>query len=70
MTLEELKAEAKKQGYYLLRKPDYDCSCYMPYPNKCCRRGNGNWICVDKYVNIPSKGKTKCRKKNEINNAI
>ena len=49
MTLEELKAEAKRQGYRLQKIPDYDCSCYMPYPNERHRHRNGKWKCVDRY---------------------
>lgn len=49
MTVEELKVEAKKLGYRIYKIPDYDCSCYLPYPNKSCKRKDGKWKCVDKY---------------------
>ena len=49
MTLEELKAEAARHGYRLQSKRNYDCSCYMPYPNERHRNRNGSWKCVDKY---------------------
>ena len=51
-TEEELKAEAKKLGYVVAKKPIYQCSCYMPYPNECHRQKNGNWKCIDRYKNI------------------
>ncbi|MBR2255900.1 MAG: hypothetical protein IJ899_00880 [Blautia sp.] len=78
MTLEELKAEAKRQGYRLQKIPDYDCSCYMPYPNERHRHRNGKWKCVDRYEpadpehqyqcwNMPC---TYCRKKRGKNEAL
>ena len=61
MTLEELKAAANKLGYVVKKKPVYQCSCYLPYPNECLKRKNGKWRCVDKYRPIESGGlKTKC----------
>lgn len=59
MTEEELKAEAKKLGYVVAKKPIYQCSCYMSYPNECHKNKNGKWKCVDKYR--PIKFKRKCR---------
>ena len=78
MTLEELKAEAKRQGYKLQKIPDYDCSCYMPYPNERHRHRNGKWKCVDRYEpadhehqyqcwNMPC---TYCRKKRGKNETL
>lgn len=49
MTEEELRAEAKKLGYNILKKPKYQCSCHCVYPNENCRQKNGCWKCVDKY---------------------
>ena len=80
MNEEELKAEAKKLGYVVTKKPIYQCSCYMPYPNECHKNKNGKWKCVDKYNNIsqleaiPIKGlpypkyvrKTWCCKKDNV----
>lgn len=66
MTDKELKAEAKKLGYVVAKKPIYQCSCYMPYPNECFKNKNGKWKCVDKYrpIKFDRKGwyvpKTKC----------
>ena len=53
-TIEELKAEADKLGYKLVKKPDYDCSCYSTYPNERCKN-NGTWRCIDKYRPIEKK---------------
>ena len=70
MTLEELRSEAKKHGYKLAKKPDYQCSCYMPYPNENHRCKNGKWKCVDKYEQVEDyepksiySVKTRCRRK-------
>ena len=69
MTEEELKEEAKRMGYFVGKKPCYQCSCYMPYPNENCKRKNGKWKCVDKYKPIKFERKhiyqpmTKCVKK-------
>jgi len=49
MTEEELKTEAKKLGYVVTKKPIYQCSCHMPYPNECLKMNNGKWKCVDEY---------------------
>ena len=49
MTEEELKAEAKKLGYTVAKKPCYQCSCYCTYPNINHKNKNGTWKCVDKY---------------------
>ena len=49
MTYEELKQVADEMGYKLIKKPDYDCSCYCEYPNPLCKFKNGRWKCVDKY---------------------
>ena len=66
MTEEELKAEAKKLGYVVAKKPIYQCSCYMPYPNECHKNKNGTWKCVERYRPIKVEHKwwyqplTKC----------
>lgn len=52
MTINELRAEAEKLGYRLQKIPDYDCSCYIEYPNPNHMRKNGTWICIDRYENI------------------
>lgn len=57
MTEEELKAEADKLGYRVVKEPTYQCSCYMPYPNECHKHTNGKWKCVDKYRPIKFKRK-------------
>ena len=51
-------------------KTNYQCSCYMEYPNISCKKANGKWICVDKYEKVegwksPRKHgcKTHCRRK-------
>lgn len=71
MTVEELKQEAEKQGFSLVRKPDYDCSCHRMYPNEMHRNKNGTWKCVDryrpckhqrKYMNTLDYPKTFCRR--------
>lgn len=49
MTEEELKAEAKKLGYVVMKKPCYQCTCYKPYPNESHKRKNGKWKCVDNF---------------------
>ena len=49
MTVEELRAEAKKQGYSLVKRGDWDCECSAQYPNTSRKQKNGKWICVDKY---------------------
>ena len=28
---------------------DYQCSCYMEYPNICHKNKNGTWKCIDNY---------------------
>ena len=56
-TVDEIKKEAAKHGYRLQKIPDYDCSCYMPYPNIRHKHRNGKWKCVDRYE--PSKHKPK-----------
>lgn len=38
MKIEELKEEAKKCGYRLCKVQEYQCSCYMPYPNECKKK--------------------------------
>ena len=66
MTEEELKVEANKLGYMVTKKPIYQCSYYMPYPNECHKNKNGKWKCVDKYRPIKFERKwchnpmTKC----------
>ena len=62
MTLEELKAEAKEQGFYLIKIPAKDtCSCYCQYPHKD--------KCKD-YYPIGKKyywGKGYCKKREIVN---
>lgn len=48
----------------------YDCSCFVDYPNESHRKINGSWKCVDKYEKCEdwkSKSiygcKTHCRRK-------
>ena len=71
MTLEELKAEANKLGYTVVKKTCQTCSCYMPYPNENHKHKNGRWKCVDKYRPIKRKKNsnyspiTKCIRKKE-----
>lgn len=71
MTISELKAEAKRHGYRLEKMPEYDCSCYMQYPNERHKRKNG-WKCVDKYEPIKYKPKgcyspiTHCKRKKAV----
>ena len=66
MTEEEIKEIAKQMGYTVAKKPCYQCSCYMPYPNECHKNKNGKWKCVDKYRPIKFERKwwhtpmTKC----------
>ena len=68
MTLEELKAEAKRQGYTIQKIPAFQCSCYLPYPNESCRFKNGKSKC-DNYYPIKYKQRsrydpiTHCRRK-------
>lgn len=49
MTYAELKAEAYRQGYRLQKIPEFQCSCFVPYPNESHKCKNGKWKCVDKY---------------------
>lgn len=69
MNDEELKAAAKKLGYVLVKKPCYQCSCYLPYPNESHKQKNGRWKCVDRYEPIEFDRKslyspiTKCVRK-------
>lgn len=60
MTLPELKAEAKRQGYRVSKIPDYDCACTLPYPKK--------ERCLKLYEPVPAKPwcKTHCRRKEEV----
>ena len=49
------------------------CSCWQNYPNKNHRKDNGRWKCVDCYENIKNtdgKRKTKCVKKESMNDSI
>ena len=64
MTFEELKSEADKMGYKLVKKPDWDCACAVPYPNDCYKRNNGHWKCVDcfEYIGLSCQGMTHCRR--------
>lgn len=66
MTFEELKAEAKRQGYCLQKSQKGICTCIIP---RCKREGTPYYEkhCV-KYEPIPAAkwGKnTRCRKKGE-----
>lgn len=66
--IDRLKSEADKLGYRLQKKPDYQCSCYLPYPNEYHKHKNGTWKCIDKYEPIEHKTQrygslTHCRKK-------
>lgn len=67
MTINELKQEAENQGYRLIKIPNYTCTCYMEYPNKCHKRKNGKWKCLQyepiKFKRIGHNPKTRCRKK-------
>ena len=68
MDIEELKKIADSMGYRLQKKPSYDCSCWIEYPNIFHRRKNGKWKCVDLYECVseeqPCKEKkTYCRMK-------
>lgn len=73
MTEEQLKDEAKKLGYTVVKKPCYQCSCYMPYPNINHKHKNGKWKCVDKYRPMKFMRKrgntpqTKCVRKEQMN---
>lgn len=76
MTYEELKAEADKMGYKLQKRPLFDCSCYVEYPNEAHKMKNGRWRCVDKYepvevTNVINKhsGMTHCRRKDKKSGA-
>ena len=46
---------------------DYDCSCWVDYPNDSLKKPNGKWICKDKYEYIgkSKRGKTRCKKKEQ-----
>lgn len=55
MNYDELKEEALRQGYKLLKIPEYQCSCYVPYPNESHKHKNGKWKCIDKYEPIEIK---------------
>ena len=69
MTEDELREEAKRQGFNLAKIPCYQCSCYVPYPNINHKNKNGSWKCVDRYEPIEHMKKsmygamTHCRKK-------
>lgn len=67
MTFEELKTEADKMGYKLIKKPDWDCACYMPYPNKNHERYDGTWKCIDcfEFMGTSRQGMTHCRRTND-----
>ena len=71
MTVAELKAEAEKLGYAVTKKPCYQCTCYMPYPNENHKNKNGTWKCIDKYEPIKYERKwrhspiTRCKKKGD-----
>lgn len=59
MTLEELKAEAKRQGYRLAKLPPYTCICCAEYPR--------TPRCAETHEPVPSKGMTHCRRKEKEN---
>ena len=71
MTVEELKNEAGKIGYTCNKKPCYQCSCYISYPNFMHRRKT-SWKCIDKYIPIKFERKsqygtvTRCVRKREV----
>ena len=71
MTEQELREKAKEMGFTLVKKPCYDCTCYVTYPNINHRNRNGKWKCVDKYVPVKFEKKygyqpvTRCMKKGE-----
>lgn len=51
------------------------CSCWVQYPNKCYKKDNGKWKCIDRYKcvrNYDGRRKTVCEKiedkKGEKNN--
>lgn len=73
MTEEELKAEAKKLGYNIAKKPCYQCTCYCHYPNINHKKPNGKWKCVDKYRPIKFERKwwhrplTRCERIEGVN---
>lgn len=64
MTFEELKSQADKMGYKLIKKPDWDCSCVLPYPNKNHELKNGKWKCIDcfDFIGTSRQGMTHCRR--------
>ena len=75
MTIDELKREADKNGYRMYRKPDYQCSCYLPYPNERHKMKNGRWKCVDRYEPVEHKWRYKptinypitfCKRKDKV----
>lgn len=49
MTVEELREAAAALGYTIIKRPSYDCSCYVGYPNESFKKKNGKWKCVDCY---------------------
>lgn len=67
--IDELRTEAKRKGFRLCKIPEYQCTCYMEYPNKNHKHKNGHWKCVDNYEPIKFKRigesfpMTRCRKK-------
>ena len=65
MTFDELKEEAKRQGYNLVKKPDWTCSCCCPYPNDSSEKRKRR--CLEKYefLRRSKNGNTYCRRKAE-----
>ena len=72
MTERELKAEAGRQGYRLVKQQEYDCQCHMPYPNRTRICRNGYWKCehhepvaelCTPYNEFGYDGRTYCRRK-------
>ena len=61
MTEEKLRAEADKLGFSLVKKPNYQCSCCVPYPNKGYKHKNGKWKCVDNFRPIEFERRTHCK---------
>lgn len=47
----------------VVRKGEFDCSCYCDYPNINCKRKN-HWTCAEDYVYVGTtpRGKTACKR--------
>ena len=57
MTIEELKTEADKMGYYLAKKPYWDCECWSVYPN------NSKKCKSYEFLETSPRGKCRCRRR-------